>query len=167
MTGLPRWRAAIAGGATSAVLAATPLVGVQAAHAEPYPPSAPTLRLSTTVVEPGDPITFEGAGFESADAVESALFSRKVVLGQHTADSNGTVRDTVTIPEHITPGKHLFRLKAWAPDHTVSVRISVRKHRPHLSNTGEGHTTALLAGAGALVLVGGGAALAARRLKRR
>lgn len=167
MTALSRWRAALAVGATFAALAATPLVGVQAAHAAPYPPADETLGLSATVVEPGDPITFEGAGFESVDEIESALHSRKVVLGQHTADINGRVRDTITIPRHVPPGRHEFRLTAVAPEHTVSVWITVRKDQPNLANTGDDHTTAVLGGAGALVLVGGCAVLAARRLKRR
>ncbi|MEV0322467.1 LPXTG cell wall anchor domain-containing protein [Streptomyces sp. NPDC050658] len=167
MTALSRWRAALAVGATSAVLTATPLVGVPTAYAAPYPPTDETLGLSDTVVEPGDPITFEGAGFESVDEIESALFSRKVVLGQHIADINGRVVDTVTIPKHIPPGRHEFRLTAVAPEHTVSVWITVHKDRPNLANTGEDDSTALLGGAGVLVLVGGGAVLAARRLKRR
>nr|WSY54802.1 LPXTG cell wall anchor domain-containing protein [Streptomyces sp. NBC_00886] len=167
MTASSKWRAALAAAAASAVLAATPVVGAQPAQAQPYPPPPPTLTLSTTTVDPGDSLGFEGTGFESGQTVEAALFSHKVVLGHFTADSNGTVEGTVTIPERIRPGRHRFRLRAWDPEHTLSARIFVRRHHPHLANTGEDHTTALLGGAGALVLLGGWAFMAARRLKRR
>ncbi|MFG2022737.1 LPXTG cell wall anchor domain-containing protein [Streptomyces sp. NPDC048825] len=167
MTASSKWRAALVATAASAALAAVPVVGAQPAHAQPYPPPAPGLTLTSAVAAPGDPLGFTGTGFEEGQDVEAALFSSKVVLGHFTADEAGIVEGTVTIPEDTEPGKHLFRLKAEDPDRVLKAEIKVLPDKPHLARTGEdNNSSVLLGGAAGLVLLGGGAVIAARRLKR-
>ncbi|MCH5671511.1 hypothetical protein [Streptomyces gilvus] len=242
MTVSSKWRAAFVATAASAALAASPLVGAQSAQAQPYPPPPPGVTLSDSTVEPGDSITFQGTGFVGSQPVEveADLFSRKVVLGHFTADPDGTVEGTVTIPERTEPGEHLFSLTAEEEDLTACTHLYVEgadhtpppgdhdhdndppngghehdpsnggpgrhpsnagsghgpssagsghgpsnasaehdpsasgsgqeesyNHKPHLANTGDDYSPYLMGGAAALVLLGGWALMAARRLKRR
>ncbi|MFE9643702.1 LPXTG cell wall anchor domain-containing protein [Streptomyces sp. NPDC006365] len=94
------------------------------------------------------------------------LLSKPIKLGRFTADSNGTVEGTVTIPKWIDPGQHTFRLKGEESKRTLSAEITVRSHKPHLAKTGEDRSTVLLGGAAGLLLLGGGTMMAVRRLKR-
>ncbi|MGW0772810.1 LPXTG cell wall anchor domain-containing protein [Streptomyces sp. NPDC002835] len=166
MTASSKWRAAFAGTAASAVLAAVPFVGAQPAHAQPYPPDSPSLTLSATTVDAGDELSFTGTGFDPNEGVGAFLLSKPIKLGFFTADSNGTVEGTVTIPKWTDPGRHTFRLKGKESKLKLSAEITVRSHRPHLANTGEDSSALLLGGAAGMVVLGGGAMMAVRRLKR-
>ncbi|MGW2519279.1 hypothetical protein ACWC09_20140 [Streptomyces sp. NPDC001617] len=232
MTVSSKWRAALVATAASAALVATPVVGAQSAQAQPYPPPPPGVTLSDSTVEPGDSINFQGTGFFGRQPVEveADLYSTKVVLGHFTADPDGTVEGTVTIPERTQPGEHLFSLTAERGHLTACAHLYVERedhtppptgghdhdpptgghdhdpptgghdqdpptgghdhypptggrdqdppnagpghhesynHKPHLANTGDDYSPYLLGGAAALVLFGGWALMAARRLKRR
>ncbi|MEW2630882.1 hypothetical protein AB0903_04295 [Streptomyces sp. NPDC048389] len=167
MTASSKWRAAFAATAASAVLAAVPVVGAQTAHAHPYPypPDSPSLTLSATTVDAGDELSFTGTGFDPNEGV-GAFLSKPIKLGFFTADSNGTVEGTVTIPKWTDPGRYTFRLKGKESKLKLSAAITVRSHRPHLANTGEDGSAPLLGGAAGMLVLGGGAMMAIRRLKR-
>ncbi|WP_149179808.1 LPXTG cell wall anchor domain-containing protein [Streptomyces sp. TRM49041] len=82
------------------------------------------LILSATTVTQGDSLTFTGPGFGAGeDGIESAIFSSKITLDFHTADENGMVTDTVTIPHHVEPGEHIFRLKGEAQVHLAEITV--------------------------------------------
>lgn len=165
MTASSKCRAALATAAASAVLAAVPVIGAQPAHSQPYPPNPPTLTLTATTVVAGDDLGFTGTGFLPTEGVNAFLFSKPVKLGRFTADANGTVKGTVTIPKWTDPGKHIFRLKGVKSKRSLGAKIIVRPHRPHLANTGEDRSLVMAGGSAALLALGAGAIVAVRRRK--
>ncbi|MEU2745314.1 LPXTG cell wall anchor domain-containing protein [Streptomyces collinus] len=165
MTASSKCRAALATAAASAVLAAVPVIGAQPAHSQPYPPNPPTLTLTATTVVAGDDLGFTGTGFLPTEGVNAFLFSKPVKLGRFTADANGTVKGTVTIPKWTDPGKHYFRLKGVESKRSLGAKIIVRPHRPHLADTGEDRSLVMVGGAAALLALGAGTMMAVRRRK--
>jgi hypothetical protein len=163
MTASSKCRAAFATAAASAVLAAVPVIGAQPAHAQPYPPDPPGLTLTATTVEAGDDLGFTGTGFDPNEGVTAVLFSKPVKLGRFTADANGTVEGTVTIPKWTDPGKHIFRLKGVESKLSLKAKIFVRPHKPHLADTGEDRSLVMLGGTAALLTLGAGTMVAVRR----
>ncbi|MBB6077865.1 LPXTG cell wall anchor domain-containing protein [Streptomyces paradoxus] len=151
--------------AASAVLAAVPVIGAQPAHSQPYPPDPPTLTLTATTVVAGDDLGFTGTGFLPTEGVSAFLFSKPVKLGRFTADSNGTVKGTVTIPKWTDPGKHYFRLKGVESNRSLGAKIIVRPHKPHLADTGDDRSLVMVGGSAALLALGAGAVMAVRRRK--
>ncbi|GGW60990.1 LPXTG cell wall anchor domain-containing protein [Streptomyces caelestis] len=165
MTASSKCRAAFAATAAAAVLAAVPVVGAQTAHAQPYPPDPPSLTLSATTVDAGDELSFTGTGFDPNEGVVALLLSKPIKLGRFTADSNGTVQGTVTIPKWTDPGRHTFLLKGKESKLTLSAKITVRPNKPHLADTGEDRSSLLLGGAAGLLVLGAGTMMAVRRRK--
>jgi hypothetical protein len=165
MTASSKCRAAFAAAAASAVLVAVPVVGAQPAHSQPYPPNPPSLTLTATTVSAGDDLGFTGTGFIPYEGVNAFLFSKPIKLGHFTADANGTVEGTVTIPEWTDPGKHIFRLKGEESKLTLSAKITVRSPKPDYGHAGEDRSSVLLGGAGAAGLLGAGTMMAVRRRK--
>ncbi|MBC9726975.1 LPXTG cell wall anchor domain-containing protein [Streptomyces sp. TRM68367] len=165
MTASSKFRAAFAATAASAVLAAVPVVGAQPAHSQPYPPDAPSLTLTATTVDAGDDLGFTATGFLPNEGVGAFLLSKPIKLGRFTADANGTVEGTVTIPKWTDPGKHTFRLKGEKSKLTLSAEITVRSPKPHLADTGEDRSPVLLVGAAGLLALGAGTMMAVRRRK--
>ncbi|MGK5694546.1 hypothetical protein ACSNOJ_16860 [Streptomyces sp. URMC 128] len=163
MTASSKCRAAFATAAASAVLAAVPVIGAQPAHAQPYPPGPPELTLTATTVDAGDDLGFTGTGFDPNEGVAAVLFSKPVKLGRFTADANGTVEGTVTIPKWTDPGKHIFRLKGLESKKSLKAKIFVRPHKPHLADTGEDRSLVMLGGTAALLALGAGTMVAVRR----
>ncbi|MFI6806237.1 LPXTG cell wall anchor domain-containing protein [Streptomyces luteogriseus] len=151
--------------AASAVLAAAPLIGAQPAHSQPYPPDPPTLTLTATTVAAGDDLGFTGTGFIPTEGVSAFLFSKPVKLGRFTADANGTVKGTVTIPKWTHPGKHYFRLKGVKSNRSLGAKIIVRPHKPHLADTGEDRSLVMMGGTAALLALGTGTMMVVRRRK--
>ncbi|MEV0182395.1 hypothetical protein AB0I54_24300 [Streptomyces sp. NPDC050625] len=127
MTTSPKWRVAVASAASAAMLIAAPLVGAQAAYAQPYPGSPPPLNVSTTTVTAGGLLSFDApAGvFEPFQDVTALLESTPIVLGHFQAGADGSVAGTVTIPEDAPNGWHVFRLTADNPDQSVGVTIYI------------------------------------------
>ncbi|GAB2866519.1 hypothetical protein GCM10027074_37390 [Streptomyces deserti] len=166
MTASSKCRAAFAATAASAVLAAVPVVGAQPAHSQPYPPDAPSLTLSATTVDAGDTLDFTATGFIPFEGVDAFLLSKPIKLGHFTADANGTVEGTVTIPRWTDPGEHIFRLKGEESKLTLSAEITVRPNKPHLADTGEDHSSVLLGGAAGMLALGAGTMMAVRRRKQ-
>lgn len=207
------WRSALATAAVVAVVA-TPLTGVQAAHAQdPYPPDDSEISLSATTVAPGGQLFFRAEGFEPDQEVVAVLLSRARWLGVFYADEHGVVTGSVTIPRRVKPGWHTFELRAEDPDRTLSADLLVlpcdrhhrcgdddpcdrdhrcrdddpcdddrrcgdddrRKHpsghhkrnESQVRQSGGDDSPLHAGGAVAMVLVGGGGLLGARRLKKR
>ncbi|UYQ64504.1 hypothetical protein [Streptomyces peucetius] len=117
-------------------------------------------------MDAGDELSFTGTGFDPNEGVGAFLLSRPIKLGFFTADSDGTVEGTVTIPKWTDPGEHTFRLKGKESKLKLSAEITVRSHKPHLANTGEDRSGLLMGGAAGLLVLGGGAMMAVRRLNR-
>ncbi|MEU7962533.1 LPXTG cell wall anchor domain-containing protein [Streptomyces sp. NPDC049097] len=134
MTTSPKWRVALASAASAAVLVATPLTGAPAAHAQPYPPTGPTLSLSSYTVRPGQAVTFTARGFARRQFVTAELLSRTIVLGHYRADRFGTLRGRVFVPR-ITSGMHVFRLTGLRPYRHAAVSLRVM---PPIGRPGDG-----------------------------
>ncbi|HEX5367593.1 MAG TPA: LPXTG cell wall anchor domain-containing protein [Acidimicrobiales bacterium] len=101
---------------TVAVAAATMLAVAGAAQAQPYPPLAPTITLSSTVVVRGETVTVGGAGFAASSTVTITFFSHPVVLGSTTTDGNGGFSTSVTIPSDAKLGTHTMTAHGTAAD---------------------------------------------------
>ncbi|MFC9093550.1 MULTISPECIES: LPXTG cell wall anchor domain-containing protein [unclassified Streptomyces] len=135
MTTSPKWRVALASAASAAVLVATPLTGAPAAHAQPpYPPTGPTLSLSSYTVRSGQTVSFTARGFTRRQLVTVELLSRTIVLGRYRADRFGAVQGRVRVPR-IASGMHVFRLTALRPYRHVAVNLRVM---PPLGRPGGG-----------------------------
>jgi hypothetical protein len=128
MTASRRWRAALASAVSAAVLVGAPLIGAQAASAQPYPPPSPPLSVSTTTVAAGEQLSFSTVSgvFASRANVTALLESTPVVLGHFRARSDGSVAGTVTIPARTVTGWHVFRLTSRHPHQSVGVSIYVQ-----------------------------------------
>ncbi|SFG42847.1 hypothetical protein SAMN02787118_120132 [Streptomyces mirabilis] len=128
MTTSPRWRVALASAASAAMLIASPLVGAQAAYAQPYPGSPPPLNVSTTTVTAGELLSFDTPPgiFEPGQSVTALLESTPIVLDHFQAEDDGSVAGTSRIPETAPSGWHVFRLTADNPDRSVGATIYVQ-----------------------------------------
>ncbi|MEU0217072.1 LPXTG cell wall anchor domain-containing protein [Streptomyces sp. NPDC006265] len=152
--------------AATAVLAAVPAIGAQPAHSQPYPPNPPELTLSATTVSAGEDLDFTGTGFAPNEGVNAFLYSKPFQIGHFTANANGTVKGTVTIPRWTEPGWHVFRLKGQKSKRALQAVIKVRSYKPQLSNTGDKNSFTLLGGTAALLALGGGTMVTVRRRQR-
>jgi len=128
MTASRRWRAALVSAASTAILIGAPLIGAQAASAQPHPPPPPPLSVSTTTVTAGDSLDFSTVSgvFAPGSRVTALLESTPVVLGHFRAGADGSVSGTVTIPVNTITGWHVFRLTSRHPDPSVGVSIYVQ-----------------------------------------
>lgn len=161
------------------VVAGCALLGLAAAPAlAQYPPAAPSLAVSATVVTPGDPLTVSGSGWLPASEVTLTFLSSPVVLGTATTDANGAFTTQVTIPADASPGRHTIRATGLGPagqPRTVDVAITVAGAADRdgvvvipdrgLPRTGSGALASLVA-AGGLLVVGTLAVVTARRRNR-
>jgi LPXTG-motif cell wall-anchored protein len=125
MTTSRRCQVALASAVSAAALVVGPLLGTQAAYAQPYPPPPPTLELSRTVVPRGGEVSFTGHNFARRQFVTVELQSRPIILGRYRADTTGTVTGTVTIPRRMSLGWHDFRLTARRPFLSATTRLRV------------------------------------------
>lgn len=158
------------------VLAGFAMLALAAAPAlAQYPPAAPAVGVSDTVVTPGQPINVAGAGWLPNSEVTLTFFSDPVVLGTAVVDGNGEFTAQVTIPAAATPGRHTLRttgLGAGGQARTVDVALTVAAAptpdragvtpSPRLPRTGGEALVALLT-AGGLLAVGSTAVVVARR----
>ncbi|MGW3498007.1 hypothetical protein [Streptomyces sp. NPDC001020] len=187
MTTSPKWRVALASAASTAVFVAAPLVGAQTAHAQ-YPPTPPSLTLSTTAVPVGGSLTFRGTGFAPNRLVVLEFHSREVVLGRYRTNGQGTVTGRVTIPRRAALGYHVLELEQRNPHLEVTAVIKVLRRHGHdnrhgwhghnagwegpgrsehhhhgLADSGSEKALAVGGTAAGLIAAGGGTMLAVRR----
>jgi hypothetical protein len=151
---------AIAGPAAAAALNPTGMV-----RAAPYPPSPPSMALSSSTVCQGCTDTVTVYQFRPLTRVVFFLFSRPHFLGSMTVPDSDTASLTFRIPFSVAPGQHTITASGIAADgHHVKLsnQITVTPAQPTFS----AHTgTELLMpmGVGATGLSGGAVALFAAR----
>jgi hypothetical protein len=172
------WRTALTALAAVAVLFTAPLTGAEVAHAQTYPPPPPpSLRVSPAFVVAGDPVRLTARGFSPNQQVVAVLKDRpNPPLGTFQADARGWVSGSVTIPSSTRFGFHELQLSGQNPNLTASALLFVfprlfpagesgeqEAQRPAKagSDIGPRH----VGGAAALVALGGGALLGARRMR--
>jgi len=69
------------------------------------------ITLSQTIVAPGSKLGFTAFGYKPGEKVQVTLHSTPVDAGTFTANSNGVVSGTVTIPTDFTLGQHSLEAK--------------------------------------------------------
>lgn len=171
-----RHLAALATTVASAVLGAGMVLLAPAAQAAGpvYPPAAPAISLSATVIDPGQSVTVTGTGFEALSGVTASWTgpgARGMVallpFGTRalTADASGAVTTSITFS---VAGTHVITLTGVDPTGApVSLSASVMvagapASTAELSHTGFPLVEYLLA-AFALLLVGAGIVVMVRR----
>ncbi len=79
----------------------------------------------------GQPIPIAGGGFIRNGRIRVVLRSEPVLLAETTADANGNVSLTVTLPADTTPGSHTITLEGEAPDGTPRLVVyTIEVSRP-------------------------------------
>lgn len=134
-----------------------------------------SVAANPTRVEQGAKVTVSGQGFWPGEHVRATLHSVALNLGTFTADSQGTVTLTATIPVAFAAGAHTITLTGTTSGRSVSAPLNIysaptRKHGgthpstqlPTIPDTG-GPSAALLAEAALMLLVGFGLMFAGRR----
>lgn len=173
------WRTALTALAAVAVLLTAPLTGAEVAHAQTYPPPPPpSLSVSPFFVVAGEPVQFTAKGFDPNQQVVAVLRDRPgTPLGTFYADAQGRVSGSVTIPRWTGVGFHELQLKGQNPNLTASALLLVfprvfplagepsgqEEQQPAKADADIGPRQ--VGGAAALVALGGGAWLGARRLR--
>ncbi len=132
----------------------------------------PTSTISNDNPDPGDDVTITGSGFGPDTGGTIFVLSEPIQLATATADSEGVIRATVTIPEEIQPGAHTIEIRgvdANDTPRTVSIPITVAGEvtgttaaAQPLAATGSGLSTLILV-AGVLAAAGGALLLQVRR----
>ena len=142
-----------------------------------YPPGKCQLRLSRATVAGGETVEVAGDGFATGSTVDIALAGRR--LGTATAASTGSISTAVVVPADLAPGRH--QMTATGPSAlggtqvlSASLTVTAAGGRPlgsaqpagpagSLPRTGSSSPVPLLLVGGALVLLGSGAVVTARR----
>ncbi|GHK04218.1 hypothetical protein SY2F82_60150 [Streptomyces sp. Y2F8-2] len=100
---------------------------MQAAYAQPYPPTTSPLTLSAYTLTAGQSVTFRTPPgiFARRQAVTVVLESQPIVLARLRAQDDGSVTGTVTIPTRVPTGWHVFRIYSSRPDPSIGVTVYV------------------------------------------
>ena len=172
------WRTALTALAAIAVLFTAPLTGMEAAHAQTYPPPPPpSMKVDPFFVVAGDPVRFAATGFSPNQQVVAVLRDRpNTPLGTFQTDAHGNVSGSVTIPRSTATGFHELQLKGQNPNLTASALLFVfPRVFPLAEETGVQEEEPAKAdadieprhvgGAAAMVALCGGGWLWARRLR--
>jgi len=124
----------------------------------PSQTATPTASLSTTTVAPDGRVTVTASGLAPSEPVELWLHSTPVKLWSGTANADGTLTQTVTIPTGIDTGKHQIEVRGatsgslWL-DLTVTATLAATGFDPVAASAGGGAGLLLLAGGVALLLL--------------
>lgn len=138
-----------------------------------YPPAASAIALSRSRATVGMTISFDARCFKGDDKVTATVYSKPVQVGQYSANANGVVTGSFTVPA-VSPGRHTLRLVGTdgtqASAGFTVVPASAASAIPTSSDPSSlaftGSDMAKTGGLGALLLLGGGAlVIAAKRRK--
>ncbi|HZQ26868.1 MAG TPA: LPXTG cell wall anchor domain-containing protein [Acidimicrobiales bacterium] len=161
---------ATAAGAQTTTTVASGCAPGQAAAGSQYPVGRGQLTLSNTAAHSGDDVTASGCGFKPGSSVALDFLSTPVRVGTATADANGGIRATVTVPANATPGTHTIEATGTDPRGAplvLSASITILGAGAPLPHTGSSSTAPLTAAGVGLVLIGGVAVVGARRRRAR
>jgi hypothetical protein len=120
-------------------------------------------------LEPGQQLTLSYTGFQPGEQVTLVMHSTPVTLGVFTADETGSITADFTIPDDAEAGQHTLTLSGpLTGGHDINFRLAPAQddHQTAVAANpaGTGLTLPLvLAGLGALVLLGVGATLFLRQ----
>lgn len=137
-----------------------------------YPPGQCKVKLDHDHGHRGEKFNFEGDGYQGSEQAEGDVHSTAVRVGTYTADAQGVVTGSFTVPTNISYGTHTFVLTG-ATSGTVETATFTVTPMPAASSVPTtsglaftGTNVAELVGSGAaLVLAGGALIVVARRRK--
>ena len=92
---------------------------------------------SETTLLPGAEVRLLGAGFADEAAVTISLYSDPIGLGTTTADAEGEIDATVTLPDTLV-GEHTISALGNAPDgsaHSLQATVSLERTAPAAAGT--------------------------------
>jgi LPXTG-motif cell wall-anchored protein len=96
-----------------------------AAYATCVDPVEPSGSVSAPSVVAGGQLTVSGVGFAPGELVDATLHSAPVAVGTTTADGDGAVVLTFTVPSDLEPGMHRVELVGRTSGVVVSVPFEV------------------------------------------
>ena len=137
-----------------------------AASAQPYSHGAAPLHVSSTSVAPGSKVTIAGSGFAAYSTISLYVHSSPVLLATTTADANGAISASVSLPASLPPGDHTLTATGPAPGggtSTLTVAISVGGRGEKSGGMSGTVGAAAVSGVLLLALVGGLTILTVRR----
>ena len=123
--------------------------------------AGPTMTLSASAGAPGSSLTVQATGFLPGSRGEVYILSDPVFLGAATADTNGVIRATVTIPSNIAAGVHSIELRGTGTNGAARVLSQPFTVTGTLPRTGI-MVTGLTFLAALLIMLGGWALLVGR-----
>lgn len=138
-----------------------------------YPPGKCELRLSRSIVAAGGTLQAAGGGFAPGSTVEVTLSGSSVPLASSPADSGGSFNADLVIPASTAPGS--YTVTASGGDQVLSASLQVTATRTgtgrsnaqaaggDLPRTGSSSPLPLTLAGSALLAVGVGAVVLARR----
>lgn len=85
----------------------------------------PIDRVGQNGAAAGQGLPYATAGFDPDERVQARLLSAPIDLGQHTADPDGQVEITFTVPAQLAAGAHTISLAGLTSGFTVSIPLTV------------------------------------------
>ena len=140
-----------------------------------YPPANSTVAMSRSRATVGTTLSYEARCYKPGEKVDATVHSTPVVVGSPTADKQGTVSGSFTVPSNLKPGRHTLELTAATGTQSASFIVV-----PNAAAAGTGNSTgsssdslaftgsdaAKTAGAGFVLLLGGGALIVAAKRRK-
>lgn len=139
---MPAYGKPLAGVCASTALFLCGLAGFPVAP-DALPPATGSLVLSAgsstsaTTLLPGADIRLAGAGFADEAAVTVSVYSDPIGLGATTADTDGEIDTTVTLPDTLL-GRHTITALGNAPDgsaHSLQAKVILARAVPAVGST--------------------------------
>lgn len=139
VTGVPTSTTGIEVAATDITSATATTPGMTGRYTGCVTPTLSTQQaaVSSTTVAAGSTVTVTGSGFAPGEPVDVSLHSNPVHLAVVTADANGNVSASVTIPPSTTAGLHHIVLTGGKTAATADVAIIVTSNSTTLASTGD------------------------------
>lgn len=104
-----------------------------------YPPGQCNAQLGRSSYAPGQQVSFTTSRvFRSGEQTDGEVHTTPYEVGTFTANNEGVVSGTFTLPESITPGRHTFTLTGQTDGDVVSAQFTVTGAAPAVNNRGGG-----------------------------
>ncbi|MFM9920298.1 hypothetical protein [Lacisediminihabitans sp. H27-G8] len=107
---------------TAPAAAITPQTAAAGAAGAPVPgaqpvPKADPLTLTPARVRAGDKVQATGKGYMPGEQVQFVLYPTPVIIGSYTADANGVISTTFTVPVDTKTGPRTIEATGWVSHH--------------------------------------------------
>ena len=149
--------------------------GTQGCTQGSYPPANSTVALSRSRATVGMTISYQARCFKPGEKVTATVYSTPQQVGVLTADQQGSVSGSFTVPSTLKPGRHTLELAAATGTQSAGFIVVPNEAAAGTgSNKGSGSDSlaftgsdaAKTAGAGIVLLLGGGALIVAAKRRK-